>query len=116
MFPPPESLLDKYLGGFVSPRFVTLEEDVTLMSSWWRDKYGAKRVILWDDTNINIPAASDAHLNRHTYAACYAGNVVEGAMFLHLCGWMGTWELWAGCATNANGKNCGLSFLSDILK
>jgi len=34
MFPPPESFLDKYLGGFVSPRFVTLEEDVTLMSSW----------------------------------------------------------------------------------
>jgi hypothetical protein len=90
MFPPPESF-DKYLGGFASPRFVTLEEDVTLaLSSWWRDNYGAKRVILWDDTNISIPAASDAHLNRHTYAACYGGSAAKGDVFLKLCGWMGT--------------------------
>jgi hypothetical protein len=78
------------------PRFATLEEDVTLMSAWWQNKYGTKRVILWDNTNINIPAASDSHLNRHTYSAYYAGNVVKGAVFLELCGWMGTWELWAG--------------------
>ena len=78
------------------PRFATLEEDVTLMSAWWQNKYGTKRVILWDDTNINIPAASDSHLNRHTYSAYYAGNVAKGAVFLQLCGWMGTWELWAG--------------------
>ena len=89
MFPPHESF-DKYLGGFALPRFMTLEEDVTLMFSWLRDNYGAKRVILWDDTNINIPAASDAHLNRHTYAACYAGSVAKGDVFLQLCGWMGT--------------------------
>jgi hypothetical protein len=82
------------------PRFATLEEDVTLMSAWWYNKYGTKRVILWDDTNINIPAASDSHLNRHTYSAYYAGNVAKGAVFLQLCGWMGTWELWAGAISD----------------
>jgi hypothetical protein len=82
------------------PRFATLEEDVTLMSAWWQNKYGTKRVILWDDTNINIPAASDSHLNRHTYSAHYAGNVAKGAVFLQLCGWMGTWELWAGAISD----------------
>ena len=51
------------------PRFATLDEDVALVSSWWLGKYGGKRVIMWDDTNINIPAVSDAHLNRHTYSA-----------------------------------------------
>jgi hypothetical protein len=82
------------------PRFVTLEEDVTLMSAWWLNKYGEKRVIMWDDANINIPAASDAHLSRHTYSAYYAGNVAKGAVFLQLCGWMGTWELWAGAISD----------------
>ena len=70
------------------------------MSAWWQNKYGTKRVILWDDTNINIPAASDSHLNRHTYSAFYAGNVAKGAVFLQLCGWMGTWELWAGAISD----------------
>jgi hypothetical protein len=82
------------------PRFATLEEDVTLMSVWWLNKYGEKRVIMWDDTNINIPAASDAHLNWHTYSAYYAGNVAKGAVFLQLCGWLGTWELWAGAISD----------------
>ena len=61
------------------PRFATLEKDVTLMSAWWLNKYGEKRVIMWDDTNINIPAASDAHLNRQTYSTYYAGNFAKGA-------------------------------------
>jgi hypothetical protein len=26
----------------------------------------------------------------------YAGTVAKGAVFLHFCGWMGSWELWAG--------------------
>ena len=78
------------------PRFATLGEDVILMSSWWLNKQGAKKVILWDDTtHISISAARDAHLNRHTNSAyyAYAGNVAKGAVFLQLCSWMGTWEL-----------------------
>ena len=66
------------------------------MSSWWLNKQGAKKVILWDDTtHISISAARDAHLNRHTNSAyyAYAGNVAKGAVFLQLCSWMGTWEL-----------------------
>ena len=30
----------------------------------------------------------------------YAGNVAKGAVFLQLCGWMGTWELWAGAISD----------------
>ena len=78
------------------PRFVTLYEVVTLMSSWWLNKQGAKKVILWDDTNINMPVARDEHLSQHTNSTSYAGNVAKGAVFLQLCSWMGTWELWAG--------------------
>ena len=57
---------------------------------------------MWDNTNINIPAASDAHLNWHTYSAyyTYAGNVAKGAVLLQLCGWLGTWELWAGAISD----------------
>jgi hypothetical protein len=35
-----------------------------------------------------------------TYSAYYAGNVAKGAVFLQLCGWMGTWELWAGAISD----------------
>jgi hypothetical protein len=63
------------------------------MSSWWLNKQGAKKVILWDDTNINMPVARDEHLSQHTNSTSYAGNVAKGAVFLQLCSWMGTWEL-----------------------
>jgi hypothetical protein len=52
------------------PRFATLDEDVTLISSWWLNKQGAKRGILWDDKkHISISATRDAQLNRHANSA-----------------------------------------------
>ena len=61
------------------PRFVSLEEDRTLMKSQWRKRYDDMRVIFWDKTNIDVPASSDPNINRHTYSHYYNGTVAKGA-------------------------------------
>jgi hypothetical protein len=46
------------------PRFVSFEEDFVLWLQQWKDKYGQKWVIFWDDTNVNVPDPSDADTNQ----------------------------------------------------
>jgi hypothetical protein len=43
---------------------------------------------------LNTP--SDALLQRLTYLAYYAGNVARVGIFVQLCGWLGTHELYPG--------------------
>lgn len=62
------------------PLFVTLEEDRALMSDNWKAEYPNRRVIFWDNTNVNIPSPSDAAINRETYSAYYGENVAKGGV------------------------------------
>ena len=43
-------------------RYVSFEEDFELMKEKWKDKYEGKRVVMWDDTNVNLayqPSGAD---------------------------------------------------------
>ena len=84
------------------PVFVTLAEDRALMSNYWKEEYPDWRIIFWDNTNVNIPSPSDAQDNRETFSAYYGDNVAKGGVFLFLCGWMGTWELWGGAISDTD--------------
>jgi len=84
------------------PLFVTLAEDQALMSDHWKAEYPDRRIIFWDNTNVNIPAPSVAAMNRETYSSYYGGNVAKGGVFLFLCGWMGTWALWGGAIADTD--------------
>ena len=43
---------------------------------------------------------SDALLQRITYSSYYKGNVAKGGVFVQLCGWLGTHELYPGARTD----------------
>ena len=73
-----------------------------LMKHKWVDRYGWKRIILWDNTNITIPAPSDADTNRETYSAYYDENCAKGGVLAQFCGWIGTLELWAGAISDTD--------------
>lgn len=83
------------------PFFATYEEDVTLRAEKWKNRYPGKRIVFWDDTNINIPAPRDASLNRRTYSSYYNGNVGKGGVSIQLCGWISTWNLWTGAVSDS---------------
>ena len=51
---------------------------------------------MWDMTNIDAYAFSDADLQRLTYSKYYNGNVFKGGVSNQLCGWIRTAELWPG--------------------
>ena len=82
------------------PFFVSFEEDLALRDPRWNERYSGKRVTFWDDTNIDMPHPGDASLNRRTFSSYYGGNVGKGAVFVQLCGWLGTWSLWTGAVSD----------------
>jgi hypothetical protein len=41
----------------------SFKEDFMLQLQWWKDNYGQKWVIFWDDTNVNPPDPFDADTN-----------------------------------------------------
>ena len=84
------------------PMFASYEEDFALRDKRWNGKYAGKRPIMWDDTNVGAPDPQDAETNRHWFSYYYDSCVAKGAVFLQLCGWMGTWELWAGCISDSD--------------
>jgi hypothetical protein len=92
------------------PQFVTHEEDMELRSEKWKERYPDKRVIMWDNTNVDFQGKpSDADLQRLTHSQYYGGNVAKGAIFLQLCGWMGSWALWLGAISDTEYlERCGL--------
>ena len=75
---------------------VTHTEDVELRGNKWNDRYGNKRVIQWDNTNVNLVKMSESGLQRATYSNYYGQNCAKGGIFLQLSGWMGMEELWEG--------------------
>jgi hypothetical protein len=78
--------------------FVTLQEDQQLRDNYWNETYCNKRIMMWDSTAL--PICTPMHQN--TYSAYYASNVAKGAVFLQLCGWMGTAELSVGAVCGSD--------------
>ena len=69
----------------------------------WQKKYNGKRVIMWDDTNVNFDfKPSGAYEQRVTYSSYYASNCAKGGVFLQLGGWMGVEELWVGATSDTH--------------
>lgn len=56
------------------------------------------------ETNTMIPAYafSDTDLQRLTYSEYYGMNCFKGGVFVQLCGWMGTADLWPGRVTDSD--------------
>ena len=74
-----------------------LQGRFSLMKEKWREKYKGVRVVMWDDTNVDLayqPGGADEQ--RLTYLSYYASNCAKGGVFLQLCGWTGVEHLWCG--------------------
>ena len=84
------------------PIYVSLNEDESLRKPKWDENYLGKRVVMWDNTCIRLPKPLDPEAQRNTYSAYYAGNVGKGAIFIQLCGWMGTHEIWMGAVSDSD--------------
>lgn len=61
-----------------------------------RDEYDNLRIVMWDNTNVDLCHPSAAEAQRLTYSAYYGGNVAKGGIFLQMCNWTGTHPLWTG--------------------
>ena len=85
------------------PKYVSYEEDANFRNDEWDEKYEGKRVIMWDDTNIDFQfKPSDSEEQRITYSHYYGGNVGKGGVFLQLCGWIGVEHLWVGTTSDTH--------------
>ena len=69
------------------PMFSSLEEQFHLSDPSWRENYGDKRLIMWDDTNIPAASPSDPEINKHFYSQYYGGCVAKAGVGLQTTGW-----------------------------
>ena len=85
------------------PRYASYHEDHSLTKQKWQDKFKGKRIVMWDDTNINLNyKPSSAEEQRLTYSVYYAGNCAKGGVFIQLCGWIGVENLWCGATSDSH--------------
>ena len=85
------------------PVYASYEEDRKLRdSSKWDHKYPTERVVMWDMTNIEAYAFSDADLQLLAYSKYYAMNCFKGGVFTQLCGWIGVGDLWLGAVSDSD--------------
>ena len=87
------------------PKYASLIEDEFLRNTKWNQKYKGKRVVFWDNTGIVLHKPSQSLLQRITYSSYYAGNVAKGGIFIQLCGWLGTHELFTGAMSDSEYMN-----------
>jgi hypothetical protein len=87
------------------PTYASLQEDETLRNPKWNEKYAGKRPVFWDNTGISLHKAKDALIQRLTYSSYYSGNVGKGGVFVQLCGWLGTHELYPGAMSDTDYLN-----------
>ena len=87
------------------PKYANMKEDEMLRDDKWNNKYKGKRLVFWDTTGLKLNTPSNALLQRLTYSAYYAGNVAKGGIFVQLCGWMGTHELYPGAMSDSKYLN-----------
>ena len=72
-------------------------------SSKWKERYKNKRIIMWDNTNLDFKGKpTDTDLQRLTFSLYYNWNVAKGGLFLQLCGWLGAFELWLGGVSDSD--------------
>jgi hypothetical protein len=58
---------------------------------------------MWDNMNVDFQGKpSDADLQWLTYSLYYGGNVAKGGIFLQLCGWLSSWDLWLGAVSDSD--------------
>ena len=85
------------------PPYASYNEDMLLRNSKkWGNKYDDERPIMWDMTNLPAYAFTDTDLQRLTYSEYYGMNCFKGGVFVQLCGWMGTADLWPGRVTDSD--------------
>ena len=85
------------------PLYVSYKEDHSLTKQKWRDKFEGKRVVMWDDTNVDLTfQPSGADEQRLTYSLYYGGNCAKGGVFIQLCGWLGVESLWVGATSDSH--------------
>ena len=85
------------------PTYLSFEEDKALRDEKWNIKYGEKRIIMWDDTNVPFTfKPSRADNQRLTYSSYYGMNCAKGGVFMQLSGWMGVEELWVGATSDSH--------------
>ena len=59
-------------------------------------------MIFWDNTNVDMFFKPSTALNQCiTYSCYYVSNFAKGGVFVQLCGWLGTEELWTGAVSNS---------------
>ena len=92
------------------PRYATYNEDKIYRTKGKWDAYENKRVVMYDNTNINIRKPSDAENQRNTYSLYYGTNVGKGGVFVQPCGWMGSHEIWAGAVSDSEYMDRGEVF------
>ena len=69
----------------------------------WNAKYTSDdRPLFWDNTKVVLHEPSDGLLQRITFSAYYKGNVGKGGIFVQLCGWLGTHELYPGAISDTD--------------
>ena len=85
------------------PRYASFDEDFCLMKEKWKEKYEGERVVMWDDTNVNLSfQPNGADEQRLTYSMYYNANCAKGGVFLQLCGWTGVDHLWVGATSDSH--------------
>ena len=85
------------------PHYASYIEDHTLMKRKWKEKFEGQRIVMWDDTNVDMSyKPSGADEQRLTYSSYYAGNCAKGGVFLQPCGWLGVENLWCGATSDSH--------------
>jgi hypothetical protein len=79
------------------PAYALHEEDKKFRAEHWNEHFNDKtRVVMHDNTNVPLPAPSDAALNRATHLDYYGECCAKGGAALQLCGWIRALELCTG--------------------
>jgi hypothetical protein len=81
------------------PMYASYTEDAAFRREEWNghfDQESGARIVMHDNTNINLPSPSDADLQRALWSDYYGGCVAKGGVALQLCGWIRAIELCTG--------------------
>lgn len=82
------------------PAFATYDEDIELSDDELIRKYLGIRPNMWDMSDVKMPKASDARIQRATWSSYYSANCLKGGIGLQTCGWIRTHDLWTGCVSD----------------
>ena len=85
------------------PLFATYEEDKLFRKDQWNiNEYDNKRIIMHDNTNIDLYKPGTGEAQRLTYSSYYNRNVGKGSVSIQPCNWITTFELWMGAVNDTD--------------